>query len=252
MSFGAESGENGGGGVTLGERLLRTAERLGVVLPAQETWSSAAERLGVTFPEPEKFGYEAEYADAGLDRRATVTPADEEHGAYWVYLRSGRLHLADGFTADPAEMVRAVVAWLGGAGLEETKEQAPCIEYRPWALAHEQEPLDTVELEWCLRLDRFRRWPMNRFPRVHALLVAAYAQPVLRQLMPVTSHNNLWFSTSTKPNRRITGVGPMIWPHYERSYAVRDGHEVLARFETPEEAVAFVVAGLPEGIGPAS
>ncbi|KDN80573.1 DUF6193 family natural product biosynthesis protein [Kitasatospora cheerisanensis] len=238
--------------MTFGETLLRTAEGLGVVLPEQETWSSAAKRLGVTCPEPEKWSSKAEYVDAGLGRRVTVTPADAERGTYWVHLRSGHLFLADGLTADPAEMVRAVAAWLGGAGLEEVREQAPCIGYRPWALAHEREPLGAVELEWCRRLDRVHRWPMNGFPRVHALLTAAYAQPVLRQLMPVTSHFNLWFSTSIKPNRRINGVGPMIWPHYERSYAVLDGHEVLARFETPEEAVTFVVAGLPEGIGPAT
>ncbi|MFC1439031.1 DUF6193 family natural product biosynthesis protein [Streptacidiphilus sp. N1-10] len=106
-------------------------------------------------------------------------------------------------------------------------------------------------MEWCRRLDGIHMPQMNRFPRGHALLAAAYAQPVLRQLMPVTSHFNLWLSTNTTANRRTTGIGPMIWPHYERSYAVRNRSEVLARFETPEEAVAFVVAVLPEGIGPA-
>ncbi|WP_346146073.1 DUF6193 family natural product biosynthesis protein, partial [Kitasatospora cinereorecta] len=34
-------------------------------------------------------------------------------------------------------------------------------------------------------------------------------------------------------------------------YGVHDGREVIARFETPEEAVALVVATLPEGLGPA-
>ena len=208
----------------------------------------AAEGLGVVLPERDDLGA---YAVAGLDRRARVFPVDERRRDFWVYLHGGRLLLAAGVSADPAETVRAVVAWTGGAGLEETKERAPFVEFRPWALAHEREPLGAVELEWCRRLDRVHTWPMNGFPRVHALLAAAYAQPVLRRLMPVTSHDNLWFSTSTTPNRRVNGVGPMIWPHYERAYAVRDGHEVLARFETPEEAVAFVVAGLPEGIGPA-
>jgi hypothetical protein len=192
------------------------------------------------------------YVDAGLNRRVTVRPADEQRRTLWVYLHSNGLRLAGGRTADPAEVVRAVVAWTGGAGLEETKEQSPCIEFRPWALAHEREPLGAVELEWRRRLDGIHLPPMNRFRRVHALLAAAYAQPVLRQLFPVTSHFNLWFSTSTTANRNTTGVGPMIWPHDEGFYGVRDGHELLARFETPEEAVAFVVAGLPEGLGPAS
>ncbi|MER7849450.1 DUF6193 family natural product biosynthesis protein [Kitasatospora sp. NPDC096077] len=148
-------------------------------------------------------------------------------------------------------MVRAVTAWTGGAGLVETKDRAPCVEFRPWALAHEREPLGAVELEWCRRLDGIHMPPMNRFPRVHALLAAAYAQPVLRQLTPVTSHFNLWFATGTPARWDTTRVGSMIWPHDEGFYGVRNRSESLARFETPEEAVAFVVAALPEGIGPA-
>ncbi|WP_051732345.1 DUF6193 family natural product biosynthesis protein [Kitasatospora phosalacinea] len=222
----------GEGCTVFGERLPRVAEGLGVVLPEQDDRGA--------------------YVAAGLDRRASVFPVDEQRRTFWVYLRSGHLRLAAGMTADPAEMVRAVAAWADGAGLEETKERAPFIEFRPWALAHEREPLGAVELEWCRRLDGVHTWPMNGFPRVHALLVAAYAQPVLRRLMPVTSHDNLWFSTSTIPNWHPERVGPMIWPHYERTCAVRDGHEVLAQFETPEETVAFVVACLPEGTGPTS
>ncbi|GAA5023379.1 hypothetical protein GCM10025734_80410 [Kitasatospora paranensis] len=34
-------------------------------------------------------------------------------------------------------------------------------------------------------------------------------------------------------------------------YGVRNRGELLARFETPEEAVALVLADLPEGIGSA-
>ncbi|QKW23955.1 hypothetical protein HUT16_37095 [Kitasatospora sp. NA04385] len=217
-----------------------------------ESLARAATELGVVLPEPEKLWSDmAVYVAAEFDRRARVRPDEKQQQLYWMFLQGNGRRLAAGLTADPAEMVRAVAAWTGGAGLAETKAQAPFIEFRPWALAHEREPLGTVELEWCCLLDRFHTPPMNRFPREHALLVAAYAQPVLRRLMPVTSHNNLWFSTSTTANRRLTGVGPMIWPRYEGSYAVLEVHEVLARFETPEEAVAFVVAGLPEGIGPA-
>ncbi|BAJ31866.1 MULTISPECIES: DUF6193 family natural product biosynthesis protein [Kitasatospora] len=229
-----EAGD-GGDGVTLGEVLLRAAAGLGIVLPEpEELWDGLAV-----------------YVVAGLDRGMRVSADDERRRAYWVHLRSGGLRLAAGSTADPAELVRALAAWAGGAGLAETRARAPFVEFRPWALAHEREPLDTVELAWCRLLDRFHTPPMNRFVRARALVAAAYARPVLRRLMPVTSHGNLWFSTSTTANRRLTGVGPMIWPSYEGSYAVRDGHEVLARFETPEEAVAFVLAGLPEGIGPA-
>ncbi|MFJ5228287.1 DUF6193 family natural product biosynthesis protein [Kitasatospora sp. NPDC088391] len=221
--------------MTLGESLGRAAEGLGVVLPASE-----AGRGGT-----------AAYADAGRGRRVVVHPVDEERRAWWVHLQRDGLRVAGGRTADLAEVVGAVLAWTGGAGLEETERHAPCIGFRPWALAHEREPLGVVELEWCRRLDGVHLPPMNRFPRVHALLAAAYAQPVLRRLMPVTSHFNLWFSTSSTANRSTTRVGPMVRPHDEGYYGVRDRSELLARFETPEEAVAFVVAVLPEGVGPA-
>ncbi|MEU8925506.1 DUF6193 family natural product biosynthesis protein [Kitasatospora sp. NPDC048545] len=235
MSFGVGVGESNWGGGVLQEMLGRAAEGLGVVLPELD----------------EPWGGIPVYVDAGLGRRVRVHPADEQRRAFWVYLQSHGHCLACGWTADPAEVVRAAAAWTGGAGLEDTKEQAPGIDFRPWALAHEREPLGAVELAWCLKLDRIHMPPMNRFPRVHALLAAAYAQPVLRQLMPVTSHHNLWFSTSTTARWNTTRVGYMIWPHDEGSYGVRNRSELLARFETPEEAVAYVVAVLPEGIGPA-
>ncbi|MFF2819612.1 DUF6193 family natural product biosynthesis protein [Kitasatospora cineracea] len=235
MSFGVGSGESNWGGGVLQDTLGRMAESLGVVLPEPDgQWSGIAV-----------------YVNAGLGRRVSVRPVDEQRPAFWVYLQSNGERLACGWTADLAEVVRAAVAWTGGAGLEETKEQAPCIEFRPWALAHEREPLGVVELAWCRKLDGIHMPPMNRFPRVHALLAAAYAQPVLRQLMPVTSHFNLWFSTSTTARGTTTRVGYMIWPHDEGFYGVRNRSELLARFETPEEAVAFVAAVLPEGIGPA-
>ncbi|MFG2914751.1 DUF6193 family natural product biosynthesis protein [Kitasatospora sp. NPDC048298] len=89
------------------------------------------------------------------------------------------------------------------------------------------------------------------FPaRARAVGRAAYDQPVLRRLMPVTSHFDLWFATGATGQRSATRVGPMIWPHDEGRYGVRDRGELLARFETPEEAVAFVLDVLPEGIGP--
>ncbi|MFC6593592.1 DUF6193 family natural product biosynthesis protein [Kitasatospora paranensis] len=236
MSFGVGwPGEGNGGGWVLREMLGRAAEGLGVVLPEPDgQWSGMAV-----------------YADAGLGRRVSVHPADEQRRAFRVYLQSKGQRLASGWTADPAEVVRATLAWTGGAGLEEVQEQAPCIEFRPWALAHEREPLGAVELAWCLKLDGIHMPPMNRFPRVHALLAAAHAQPALRQLMPVTSHFNLWFSTSTTARWSTTRVGYMIRPHDGGFYGVRNRGELLARFETPEEAVALVLADLPEGIGSA-
>ncbi|MET9697801.1 DUF6193 family natural product biosynthesis protein [Streptomyces sp. NPDC006529] len=168
-----------------------------------------------------------------------------------MFLKANRTPLAWGETADLAEVVRATAAWTGGLGLEETRASAPFVRFRPWALVQEREPFGVVELAWRVKLDRVHMPPYDRHPRPHALLVAAYARPVLRQLMPVNSHFNLWFSTSVEEFWK-TRVGYTICPYDEGLYGVRHGGRLVARAETPEEAVALVVAALPEGLGPAS
>ncbi|MER7845471.1 DUF6193 family natural product biosynthesis protein [Kitasatospora sp. NPDC096077] len=211
--------------------LGRTAEELGLVLPESDReWRRLAE-------------YRA--ADGG--RRVTVCPPDERRGAFEVSFQQHGPRLAFGKTGDLTEVARATAAWTGGAGLEETRARAPFVRFRPWALAHEQEPFGAVELTWQLKLDRVHMPPYDRFPRVHALLAAAYAQPVLRGLMPVNSHFNLWFSTGVEEFWK-SRVGYIVCPNDEGRYGVWDGQELIARTETPEEAVALVVAALPEGV----
>ncbi|GAA4993714.1 hypothetical protein GCM10025734_23010 [Kitasatospora paranensis] len=166
-------------------------------------------------------------------------------------VRCGRqgASLAAGTTEDLAAVARAVAAWMGGAGLERTRVAAPFIRFRPWALDHEREPFDQVELAWRHKLDRFHMLPGRRRPHVEALVEAAHAQPALRRLMPVTSHFVLWFST--RVNHPYERVGYAIDPQGDGQYVVRDLGEVIACTTTPEEAVALAVAALPEGTGPA-
>ncbi|WP_405015906.1 DUF6193 family natural product biosynthesis protein [Kitasatospora sp. NBC_00070] len=209
-----------------------------------------ADELGLALPEPDEgWGRLAKYVDAGIARRTTVYPPKERR-AFQVNLQAKSTRLACGWTADLAEVVRATATWMSGAGLEQTRAHSPFIRFRPWALAHEQEPLGAVELEWCGKLDRVHMPPYDRHPRAHALLVAAHAQPALRQLMPVNSHFNLWFSTTVEGWMK-TRVGYLICPYDEGRYGVRRDGVLVARTETPEEAVALVVAALPPDLGPA-
>ncbi|MGW4646485.1 DUF6193 family natural product biosynthesis protein [Kitasatospora sp. NPDC004289] len=212
-----------------------------------------AARLGVAWPSLARdSGRIAEFVADGGARRVTVYPPDEAwQRRFQVDLRSDGPRLAGGCTEDLAEVVRATVAWITGAGLEETRERAPFMGFRPWALAHEREPLGPVELTWCLKLDRVHLPPYDRFPEAHALIAAAYAQPALRQLMPVNSHFNLWFSDRVEEYWKHP-VGHVIAPHPEDGYAVYDNHELVARTATAEEAAALVAAALPADLGPAS
>ncbi|MFF2349469.1 DUF6193 family natural product biosynthesis protein [Kitasatospora sp. NPDC058115] len=166
-------------------------------------------------------------------------------------LQDRRTRLAYGRTSDLAEVVGATTAWLGGDGLERTRARAPFVRFRPWALDHEREPFVGVELTWRIKLDRVHMPPYDRHPRAHALLAAAYAQPVLRRLMPVNSHFDLWFSTRIE-RPWTANVGYVIAVDHDGPYSVGKGGDVVARTGTAEEAVALVVAALPEGIGPAS
>lgn len=214
---------------SLAETLCRTAGRLGLTLPApEETWERRVE-----------FGNDG--------RRVVVLALRDERG-YWVRCRQQGAWLAGGASAEPAAVVRAAAAWTGGANLEQTRAAAPFIRFDTWALTHEREPLDPVELAWCHKLDSLRLSPWDRSPRSLALLEAAHTQPELRRLTPVTSHSTLWFSTRTgSPSTR---VGYSITPHPDGRYVVRDNGDVIAHTTTPEEAVALVVAALPEGTGP--
>ncbi|MFD6888578.1 DUF6193 family natural product biosynthesis protein [Streptomyces sp. NPDC059957] len=180
-----------------------------------------------------------------------VYPPGEGRRTFQVNLQDNGTRLACGWTADLTEVVGATVAWTAGAGLEESRARAPFIRFRPWALEHEREPFGVVELTWRAKLDRIHMPPYDRHPRAHALLAAAFAEPVLRRLMPVNSHFNLWFSTSVEEFRK-SRVGYGIRPYDEGLYGVRNGGELVARTETPEEAVALVAAALPEKAGEAS
>ncbi|MFJ4184808.1 DUF6193 family natural product biosynthesis protein [Kitasatospora sp. NPDC089509] len=205
-----------------------------------------AEELGLVLPESDReWGRLAEYVAPGNGRRVVVYPPDERR-TFEVSFQQHGPRLAFGETEDLTEVARATAAWTDGAGLAETRALAPFVRFRPWALAHEREPFGKVELMWQLKLDRVHMPPYDRHPRVHALLAAAYARPELRQLMPVNSHFNLWFSTGVEEYWK-NRVGYIVCPYDEGLYGVWGGQELIARTETAEEAVALVVAALPEG-----
>ncbi len=236
MSFGAGHGEDSWDeDGALRAALRRVAEELGLALPESDG----------------RWGHLAEYVGAGSGRRVMVYPPGEVRRTFQVSFQDTGTRLACGWTADLTEVVRATAAWSGGAGLEETRARASFVRFRPWALAHEREPFGAVELTWWSKLDRIHMPPDDRHPRAHALLAAAYAQPVLRGLMPVNSHFNLWFSTSVKEPWK-SRVGYVICPYDDGLYGVRNAGELVARTETPKEAVALMVAALPEGLGLAS
>lgn len=80
---------------------------------------------------------------------------------------------------------------------------------------------------------------------------AAYANPRLRELFPIVSHGALYFSRCIRSPWthdvgalfRRGGGGFMVIRHSDGT--------VLGEPETVEEAIALIVANLPDGCGPA-
>ncbi|SEE07950.1 hypothetical protein SAMN05216483_5292 [Streptomyces sp. 2131.1] len=87
-------------------------------------------------------------------------------------------------------------------------------------------------------------------PAYRALIEAAYAEPVLRDLYPFTSHWALRFSSTTRP--RLTVVGPCVTANGEGEFGVGRGliTSDLGVFAFARDAVAAALTHVPAGLGP--
>lgn len=145
-------------------------------------------------------------------------------------------------------VVTAAGAWTSGASLTDLHARCPFLEISDLALAHEQGPAAAVTENWHQLRTRWSADP--RFRRTADVIEAAYAEPTLRQLFPYTSHASLCFSACTGfPYSE--GI-PRI-DLGEHGYVVRAWlfGDVLGEADTPQDAVAVVLAHLPSDLGPA-
>ncbi|MCT9006697.1 DUF6193 family natural product biosynthesis protein [Streptomyces rhizosphaerihabitans] len=154
------------------------------------------------------------------------------------------VNLTCGSTEDLKALAKAAAAWYEGVPLAELHAAAPFLEVGTLAAAHERGPEHAVAEKWRGYLEPGLSVDLD-------LIRAAYAEPRLRALFPFTSHGSLQFS-------RCTG-----WPFsYDVSkihplggdrYAVQHRGEKFAMVPayTAQEAVALVVARMPETWGPA-
>lgn len=162
--------------------------------------------------------------------------------------------LISGATTDLGEIARAAAVWRSGAALADIRRECPWIEVSELAFAHERGPADAVAVQWN-DVRALMREPMGDGPFKLGIRAvdAAYAEPRLRRLFPFMSMWELHFS-------RCTGF-PFTFdvPHIgyvrsEEAYEVRrlgssDVRVVIGQAATAEEAVALVVANLPDGCG---
>ncbi|MGW4382284.1 DUF6193 family natural product biosynthesis protein [Kitasatospora sp. NPDC004531] len=204
----------------------------------------AAAGFGLSLPVPESVHRAgAEFVGPGSGDRAWIRAWVTDAGPVVSLHRAGAT-LAQGVAADLPGAVRAVVAWLAGADLAAVRRVAPFLVVHEWAFAHERAPLDEFELAWRQRLGRFDV-PLtgNYPPGYRAMFEAAFAEPRLRRLAPVTSHFRLWFSST--PQHPYQPVGAHIDPLHDGTFEVRHRDGAVFAAATAEEAVALAVQGLP-------
>lgn len=121
------------------------------------------------------------------------------------------------------------------------------------AEARRRGPAAVVEAEW-LTMRLVWEWRREAYGSrapyrgTVALLEAAGAHPVLRQLYPVTSHFALRFSGTTEYPYEV--VAPSVVPISGGRFRVfeKSLHEALCEADTAGEAVAQVAARLPPGL----
>lgn len=224
-----------------GAELARLAAAAGLPLPPARklAWCTAEFEGPPLPPAPHHGGGPGPSAPDGARLRG-----ENDRRPPHLTLRRGRLPLAEGRPPDLLSALRAVSAWLAGADLAAIRRTAPFLHVQEWAFAHERAPLDRIELNWRVRMQDFEHgpYPLAR-EEVKALWEAAFAQPRLRRLRPVTSHHTLWFSST--PDHPFERVGASVEPLYRGGYLVRAGGGEPATVATAAEAVALAVAALP-------
>jgi hypothetical protein len=163
-----------------------------------------------------------------------------------IWLRG--VQMTSGKTKALGDVVTAARALASGVSLLDLHATASFLRVSDLALAHERGPAEAVTTQWCqLRT----RWAEDeRFTLTADIVEAAYANPVLRQLFPYTSHASLCFSVCT--GFPYSNGIPRI-DLGECGYVVRTHlfGDVLGEAGTPQQAVDLVLAHLPRDIGPA-
>lgn len=157
--------------------------------------------------------------------------------------RAGAVWLS-GATPELDSAVMFISAWNRGISLADARATWPFLTYDRLAEAHERG--NAVAVKWEL----LEGDPGADY--VREAVAAAAARPELRQLFPWLSHlgSRLHFSRCTGYpfSRGIPYIEGQL-----AGYRVIDdwSDEVLGEFLDPVDAVAAVVAAMPQGIGPA-
>ncbi|MYW69785.1 hypothetical protein GTY65_37860 [Streptomyces sp. SID8379] len=185
-------------------------------------------------------------ASVDASRGSVVVTLGRQERAFGIRIWwTGVGEAACGRTTQLRTVVDIAQAWRTGASVRELGDRWPLLEIDELTLAHERG--EAVAYAWQL----VRNAPDRLID--HGIVEAAYANPRLRSLFPLISHGSLQFSRCTHApwTHDVPSLAPQ-WGGGWRARRAPEGRDIPDRHaHTPEEAVAFVVEGLPDGCGPA-
>lgn len=179
-------------------------------------------------------------------RHVSVTAASQERCLLMEFWTQGVM-MAKARASDLPAAAEAIGLWQAGTRLRELNAACPFVEYGLLAEAHERG--NAVEAQWA----SYRTTSASHVD--HDLIEAAYAQPRLRALFPFHSHRTLNFSRCT--GFPYTHDIPVITPCTDGAYRVTWWPDrspegpAIAEVTNPHDAIAEVMAHLPDDCGPA-
>lgn len=156
---------------------------------------------------------------------------------------TGGIHMASGSTRTLSEIAGAMHSWLQGPSVRELVAQWRFL--RTWEPAEAHERGEAIPVRWRQLRETAARM---QDAGLHELVEAAFAQPRLRVLSPGRSMYWLTFSRRAVPPicRDLPGAMPIGNGRYRVGFADGELHEV----DGAAEAVAVILDGLPDDVGP--
>lgn len=200
----------------------------------------------VSGPESPTDSWRLIVARVDASRGSVVVTLGEQERVFGIRMWwTGVGEAACGRTAELQTVVNIAHAWQTGVSVRELGDRWPFLEIDELTLAHELG--EAVAFKWQI----VRNTPDRLID--HDIVEAAHANPLLRSLFPLISHGSLQFSRCTRSpwSYDVPSLAPQLGGGW-RALRAHKGRDIPDRIaQTPEEAVAFVVAGLPDGCGPA-
>ncbi|MFF2853002.1 DUF6193 family natural product biosynthesis protein [Streptomyces sp. NPDC058001] len=175
-------------------------------------------------------------------RWANVLMAPGER-CFIVDCGAGGVRMASGSTPDLFAVAGALHSWLRVSRVGELVAQCPFL--RTWELAEAHERGEGAGVRWRRLREAAARMPDTA---LHALVEAAFQQERLRALSPGRSTHWLTFSRRAVPP--ICNDLPRVMPIGNGRYRVRFADGLLQELDSAAEAVAVILAGLPDDAVP--